>query len=622
MSEVYSSAPELTYQTRDWNGENVVHIYPNSFKDNHPEDDKYAGYGSLSGITEKLDFLKDTGATCLWLGPIFESPGRDGNYDTQDYYKINEKLGTLDDFKQLIDEAHKRDIRIMLDMVFNHVSEEHEWFKAATDPDHPDHHKYFDYFIWKDAVDGELPENIVGEDRLEGLPDGKTVPNNWTSIFSTPQIDKVKEEHDGEVSDGVEVPAVTAWVWHPVIRKFYLADFGKFQPDLNWENEAVQNEMLQVERFWLDLGADGFRFDVINHLGKDPEFRDEKLATTAEEGGRYKNGETNPHDRWEQERMVSYWDTLKPRVLKIMSVLNEPDYASRNIRFILEDWMSALSSDDKLTELQPELANVFNFAELLQTNRQDWRAVQHQDLNNKYYTHMETLDGSVPNQVTGNHDTASLRKRLGSLLTARAATIMLGSMPGAWFIWQGDLLLQPDAIIPKELQRDGDIGGRDGVRLPLRWDSSKNGGFSQADPSKLWLPTFDKEYYDEQYPTADNFELQMRDPLSPYRLIKSLFAQRRRDAALHSGAYVPLHADNIEVVSFARLDPQDTRRQVITLVNFTQNTTDVYVPDVGMSRGSVVLSSTRGHERGDRLVDFSKPVRLAPDEAVLVQSVS
>lgn len=616
--EVDQFLRQETYRTRNWN-ENVLHVYPRTFNEERPEGETHRGIGSILGIISKLDWMQESGITAIWLGPIYASPGLDGNYDISDYYQVNPELGTLDDVKLLLDEAHRRDIRVIFDLVPNHTSDQSEWFKASYDVDHPDHDKYEGYYIWRDPIEGELPEGIVGADRLEELPEGLTVPNNWSSIFSLPQIDRIREEYDGEIPDGITIPAVTAWVWNKERQQFYLAEFMKEQPTLNWDNPVVREEIKDVVRFWLDLGVDSFRVDVMNHIGKDTEFRDEDPAPTGQSLGEYNPGVTNPHDQWEQKRLVSHWPELGNYAADLLSVLDEGAYQGRNIRLVFEDWMSALGDDTRLDNLSPSQANVFNFEMLLNTNREYWVARNIGKVVRNYYERMSVLEGAMPNQVTGNHDVDTLRTRLGAAATARAAYLMLAAMPGALYTWQGDILGRPNMIVPKDLQKDGDIGKRDGERIPIPWDGSPQGGFSQAEPEKMWLPAADPNVNQE-----DNLELQARDPNSPYRMVREVLKRRLEDTALHEGEINirVLQTDNSDVLAFARADPANKRRQVISLTNFTQNTVTVSVFDAGQTRGKITLTSSSGRRRGDEEVDFERPITLLPDESYLVDSIA
>jgi alpha-glucosidase len=616
-SEIFRSGsleaePNATYHTRDWN-ENVLHVYPRTFNEARPEGEIHRGVGSILGIIEKLDWMKATGVTAIWLGPIYASPGLDGNYDISNYYQVNPELGTMNDVKRLINEAHERDIRVIFDLVPNHTSDQSEWFKISSDPDHVDYEKYENHYIWRDAVAGELPEGIVGEGRLEGLPEGLTVPNNWTSIFSLPQIEKLREQHGGTIPEDVRIPAVTAWVWSQKRGQFYLAEFMKEQPTLDWNNMEVRSEIKDVVRFWLDLGVDSFRVDVMNHIGKDTQLHDELPAPVGLEIGMYNPGVTNPHDQWKQERMVSHYPELGDYACDLLSVLDEAPYQNRNIRLIFEDWMAALGDDDRLNSIRPDKANVFNFEMLLNTDRAHWTARNIGQVITRYLARMEALEGAVPNQVTGNHDTDTLRTRLGSAMTARAAHLMLAALPGALYTWQGDMLGRANVRMPSEQQRDKDIGMRDGERVPMQWNAGKNGGFSEAD--ELWLPSVDPHIYQ-----ADNLKLQARDPNSPYRLVQSALLRRIEDRALRAGGVRMLHTDHPDVLAFARPDPDDPRRQIISITNLSQNTARVGILDAQQARGRITLaaSSQRAHEG----VNLEGRIDLPPDESYLIDSIA
>ena len=212
-----------------WKKATVYQIYPKSFKDSNND-----GIGDINGIIEKLDYLSSLGVDLLWLTPMYVSPQRDNGYDIEDYYNIDPKYGTMSDFEKLLKEAHKRDIKIMMDMVLNHTSTEHKWFKESKkSKDNP----YRDYYFWKDAK-----------------PDG-SVPNNWISRFSG-----------------------TAWKYDETTNQYYLHLFEETQADLNWENEKVREECYKILEFWADKGIDGFRLDVVNLLSKTPGLPDDPIT--------------------------------------------------------------------------------------------------------------------------------------------------------------------------------------------------------------------------------------------------------------------------------------------------------------------------------------------------------
>ena len=208
-----------------WWKESVVYqIYPRSFNDSNGD-----GIGDLKGIMEKLDYLKELGVDVIWLSPVYQSPNDDNGYDISDYQSIMDEFGTMQDFEELLQEIHKRDMKLMMDLVVNHTSDEHEWFRLAKQSkDSP----YRDYYYWKPGKNG-------------------AEPNNWESVFSG-----------------------SAWEYDEDSNEYYLHIFSKKQPDLNWENPKVRSEVFDTMKFWLEKGIDGFRMDVINFISKVPSLPD------------------------------------------------------------------------------------------------------------------------------------------------------------------------------------------------------------------------------------------------------------------------------------------------------------------------------------------------------------
>ena len=213
---------------KKWWKESVVYqIYPKSFKDSNGD-----GVGDIRGIIQKLDYLKELGVNVLWISPMLESPQDDNGYDISDYCRIYEEYGTMEDYEELLCEAHKRSIRILMDLVVNHTSDEHNWFiESRKSKDNP----YRDYYIWKDPVNGKEP-------------------NNWGGVFGG-----------------------SAWEYDPQTQMYYLHLFSKKQPDLNWENEKVRQEVYDMMKFWCEKGIDGFRMDVISMISKDQRFPDGEM---------------------------------------------------------------------------------------------------------------------------------------------------------------------------------------------------------------------------------------------------------------------------------------------------------------------------------------------------------
>ncbi|MFA6988742.1 MAG: alpha-glucosidase [Candidatus Gastranaerophilaceae bacterium] len=255
-----SAAPKVDFSDvppsqRKWWKEAVVYqIYPMSFKDTDGN-----GTGDIKGITQKLDYLQKLGINTLWLNPIYSSPEADNGYDISDYKGINPKYGTMQDMEKLIKEAHDRKMHIIMDVVFNHTSDEHPWFKAASDPNHPEHKKYKDYYTWADPKEGT---------KTLAKPQGE-VPNGWESVFKGP-----------------------AWAYNDRMGKYYFHLFHKKQPDLNWKNPEVRKSVDDITNFWVKKGIDGFRMDVIDHVGMNKPYFDpkkEKFIDTSRLNGYLKN---------------------------------------------------------------------------------------------------------------------------------------------------------------------------------------------------------------------------------------------------------------------------------------------------------------------------------------------
>ncbi|MFC1975384.1 alpha-amylase family glycosyl hydrolase, partial [Chloroflexota bacterium] len=280
------SNPKLPLQRPWWQTEIIYQIYPRSFQDSNND-----GLGDLPGISSRLDYLHDLGIGAIWLSPIYPSPMHDFGYDVSDYTGISPEFGTMDDFKTLLTEAHRRNIRILMDLVLNHTSHEHPWFKqAAASRDNPKR----DWYIWQDGYPG-------------------SPPNNWQGTFGG-----------------------RAWEWDSRTQQFYLHTFLKEQPDVNWRNPELRNAMESVIRFWLDLGVDGFRFDVVNWFVKDQHFRN------------------NPGKLWglrPYDRQHHIYDRNRPETLELM----------KQIRAVVDEYPHRLTVGEVYTEPpgDPELVATY-----------------------------------------------------------------------------------------------------------------------------------------------------------------------------------------------------------------------------------------------------------------------
>lgn len=457
-----------------WQSGIIYQIYPRSFQDANGD-----GVGDLAGITSRLEYLQWLGVTAIWISPIYSSPMADFGYDVSDYTDIHPLFGTLADFDRLVEEAHRRDIRVILDYVPNHTSEEHPWFVESRSS--RDNAKR-DWYIWRDRK-----------------PDGSP-PNNWVSHFG-----------------GI------AWEWDKATGQFYLHSFLKEQPDLNWRNPGVQEAMLNVLRFWLNRRVDGFRVDVMWETVKDAELRDNPPNPA------YKPGETNPyfqvlplynHDRPETHEQV--------RMMRRLLDEYEDKVMIGEIYLPVSQLAGYYGPADA-----PEAHMPANFHLLLSP----WKARRIEQLVNTYEAALPPH--AWPNWVLGNHDRPRIATKAGPA-QAGVAAILLLTLRGTPTMYYGDELgiedvpIRPEMVQdPVELNVPGMGLGRDPERTPMQWDASPNAGFSGAQP---WLPL------SADWLTR-NVATQRGDPDSVLNLYRRLIELRDAEPALSVGSYTPVSAD-------------------------------------------------------------------------------
>jgi len=415
---------DATATTHPWWKTGVIYqIYPRSFQDSNGD-----GIGDLPGIINRLDYLQWLGIRAIWISPIYPSPMVDFGYDVADYTDIHPIFGSMDDFDRLLAEAHNRDMKIILDFVPNHTSDQHPWFmesKRATSSSKRD------WYIWKDAK-----------------PDGSP-PNNWRSVFG------------GD-----------AWEWDAAARQFYYHAFHKAQPDLNWRNETVQEAMYDVMRFWLDKGVDGFRVDVMWHIIKDDLFRDNPANPEYKEG----------HNEYEQ--LLPVYSTDQPEVHAIVGKMRQiaDEYGEKvvigEVYLPIQKLMEYYGPENNGAHMP------FNFLLL----RLPWVAPEIAAAIDQYEGALPTE--GWPNWVLSNHDNPRIASRVGDA-QARVAAMLLLTLRGTPTIYYGDEIGMRDVAIPLEEQQDPqglnmpdkDLS-RDPSRTPMQWSSDTFGGFSSAKP---WL---------------------------------------------------------------------------------------------------------------------------------------
>jgi alpha-glucosidase len=515
-----------------WQHGVIYQIYPRSFKDSNGD-----GIGDLLGITSRLDYLQWLGVDAIWISPIYPSPMADFGYDVADYTDIEPTFGTLTDFDHLLDQAHARSLKVILDFVPNHTSCEHPWFlESRSSRDNPKR----DWYLWVDPK-----------------PDGSP-PNNWLSAFG------------GSV-----------WEWDEATGQYYLHSFLKEQPDLNWRNPEVQRAMLDVLRFWLDRGVDGFRIDVVHRMIKDAKLRDNPPATTQRPAGHKNRGQYDT-----QEHL---YDTNRPEVHDIIRdfrrLLDEYEERMAVGEVYLEDIRDWASYYGKQLD---ELHLPFNFR-LIHTL---WNAAA---VRRSVDELEETLPlGAWPNYVLGNHDEHRIASRLGKAQT-RVATMLLLTLRGTPTLYYGDEIGMTDVEILPEQEQDPwgkhvpGLGlGRDPERTPMQWDAGPNAGFSTAEP---WLPVA----LDYQ---QINVERQLADPTSNLSLCRHLLAYRKATPALQWGSYQTV--DGVPEACYVFVRQADDQRVLIGL-NFSAQGQRVPLPQYG--KGKVVLST---HLDRQETVNLSK----------------
>jgi alpha-glucosidase len=560
---------ERIQSSSSWEGDAVYQVYPYTFNEVRPPGEEHIGIGTIQGITEKRDYLYDLGVDALWIPPFYPSPMIDGGYDISDPTGIEPKLGNLADFDNLISAYHERGMKVMVDIVPNHTSDQHPWFQQSRlSKNNPKS----DWYIWHDPAPGGGP------------------PNNWSSVFSFPNL-RARQNETLIVPEGENTPPVSAWQYDPAREQYYLRDFAKEQPNLNWQNPQVREAMKDVIRTWIRRGVDGFRIDVANHLGKNPDFTDEVLSPT------YREGIDNPHDQHIFYNSLNYPPTLYPYLRELTGVLDE--FPERDLRMVLESWMPE-EDLQKVDRVAPHTTSSFNFTRLTAP----WNAQTHKRLLDTYYDNLP--DYGIATQVQSNHDVKRVRSRLGE--AARTAAFVNLTLEGNIYIYNGEEGGFPDAPIPQHRRRDDGLGERDGARAPMMWDASRNAGFSDAHPDELWLPV------DPRYREL-NLARQAQDPHSYFSLHRTLLNMRRANPTLRHGQYHGLSADHIDALAFAKRLDND---QTVTLANFsTERPTSTTIGNTQQRMGRVVLSTHPGR-RLFETIDLSEPVTLEPGEAVLI----
>ncbi|GAB3272776.1 maltose alpha-D-glucosyltransferase [Arthrobacter pigmenti] len=487
------------------------------------------GSGDFSGLIERLDYLQWLGVDCLWVPPFYESPLKDGGYDISDYYSVLDEFGTISDFKRLVSEAHARGLRVITDLPINHTSDKHEWFEASRhNPDGP----FGDFYVWSDTDERYQDARIIFVDTEE-----------------------------------------SNWAFDPVRRQFYWHRFFSHQPDLNFENPAVQKAVFDVARFWLDQGIDGFRADAIPYLYEEEGTNCENLPATHDflkklramvdhdYPGRVIIAEANqmPHEVVEYfgdedgpECHMCFHFPIMPRIFySLRDQVAAPIIQTMKETPTIPDgaqWGTFLRNHDELT------------LEMVTTEEREAML--------GWYAPDSRMRANI-----------GIRRRLAPLLDNSRAELelihsMLLSMPGSPFLYYGDEIGMGDNIW---------LDDRDAVRTPMQWNPDRNAGFSVADPGKLYLPVVQSLVYHYNH---SNVEAQLAHSGSLLHWIRQILSIRKAHPAFGLGSYRNVDADADPVLAFLREMPghnvaSEPAENILCVFNLSQNpvSTTLDLPD-------------------------------------------
>lgn len=514
-----------------WKKAVIYQIYPKSFQDTNGD-----GIGDIPGIISRLDYLEDLGIDAIWLSPVYRSPQDDNGYDISDYQDIDPIFGSLENMDRLISEAKKHRIRIIMDLVLNHTSDEHYWFQEALKgKDNP----YHDYYVWRD-----------GE---EGCP-----PNDLTSGFG------------GSI-----------WQWVPELNQFYMHQFSKKQPDLNWQNPKVRQELYKMINWWIDRGIEGFRLDVIDHVGKLP---DEKIMV---------NG---------------------PDLHKFIRELSQNTFGKAGLVSVGEAWSA--TPENALLYSNPdgsELSMVFQFEHISLDQQPDgdkWDLMplpflQFKDVMNKWQT---SLHGVGWNSLFwDNHDLPRIVSRWGNdseeyrVISAKMLATLLHGMEGTPYIYQGEELGMTNTRLSLDEYNDLETlnaykeriaaghpeeevmeslyaKSRDNARTPMHWDDAAQAGFTTGTP---WLPV------NPNYPTI-NAASQVHDEDSVFSYYKKLIRLRKETPVIVDGVFEMLLPDDKEIFAYRRTNDSQT---LTVICNFYGNERSIDAASLIPEGGKLLISN-------------------------------
>lgn len=557
-------------EKRWWKESVVYQIYPRSFCDSNGD-----GIGDLNGITSKLDYLKELGVDVIWLSPVYKSPNDDNGYDISDYQDIMDEFGTMEDFDRMLATAHEKGIKIMMDLVVNHTSDEHKWFiESRKSTDNP----YRDYYIWRPAKeDGSLP-------------------NNWGSCFSGP-----------------------AWEYDKTTDMYFLHLFSKKQPDLNWDNPVVRQEVFDMMNWWLEKGVDGFRMDVISLISKEqPELPDKEPGINGY--ATFNVSANGPH-------VHEYLQEMRQKALNNADTITVGECSG----VTLEEAKKYARSDEK------ELNMVFQFEHMdvdSDENAGKWttRKMDLRDLKKILTRWQKGLQDIAWNSLYWeNHDQPRSVSRFGNdsdeyrEISAKMLATCIHMMQGTPYVYQGEELgmtncpfntlenfrdlesinafhelTEQGKMTEEEMMAAIGYKGRDNARTPMQWDDSANAGFSDADATP-WImvnPNYTKINAKDQVSRED----------SVFKYYQKLIKLRHESDLIVYGTYDLILDDDKDIYAYIRTLGDE---KLIVYCNFSENTREVELPEE-FTDGKILISNYNDAK-------VSEKITLRPYEAIVIQ---
>lgn len=552
---------------KKWWKESVVYqIYPRSFKDSNGD-----GIGDINGITEKLDYLKELGIDVIWLSPVYQSPNDDNGYDISDYQAIMEEFGTMEDFDRMLSEAHKRGIRIVMDLVVNHTSDEHAWFvESKKSRENP----YRDYYIWREGKDGKEP-------------------NNWGSVFNG-----------------------SAWVYDETTDMYYLHLFSKKQPDLNWDNPKVREEVFSMMNWWCEKGIDGFRMDVISMISKVEGLPDGKV-----QGGLY--GDASPYVQ-NGPHVHEYLQEMNKEVLSKYDLLTVGECAGVTIE----------EAKKYASNKGTELGMVFQFEhmDLDQGEFSKWgdKKVKLTALKENLTKWQNELEGKAWNSLFWcNHDQPRVVSRFGNdskeyrEVSAKMLATCLHLMQGTPYVYQGEELgmtnvpfasvdefkdiesinayheyVESGLISKEDMMRYLCYKSRDNARTPMQWNNQENAGFTTGTPWIKVNPNYVEINAEEEVKRAD----------SVFSYYKKLIALRHQEEVIVYGHYELLLPESEELYVYTR---ELNEEKLLVICNFTDKEVSYAVPNEFVGK-EILISNYEEQE-------MKQELSLKPYEAIVIR---